>query len=341
MTVEQPHSPSPGRLAWSEVPSMSELPSVTVDAEGRSWRMSGLDAEDHIYHWLEREQRFYEHDMLRFLAALVPSGGLVVDVGANIGNHTVWFAGVMGCRVRAFEPVPALCAVLAHNVAQNQLDARVRVEPYGVGRRRGRAEISVWDRANSGATSLELRGAGGAVHVVALDDLEWDQPVDLLKIDVEGMEADVLAGALGIIRRHRPMLAIEARTTSEEDDLRGWLDDAGYQVLARLNATPTLVAVAGGAPATEQAVAQALELLGRRFDDFETRLDRFGRFLHKLTAPAKEEPGTSAAPAGSPSASDDLRGLQDRIRHLEAELDALRRREASTRHDTRSAEDRA
>ncbi|WP_144794996.1 FkbM family methyltransferase [Kocuria palustris] len=342
MTADLPPAPPADRFSWPEVPPLSELPSTSVEADGRTWRLSGLDQQDHIFRWLEGQQRFYEHEMLTFLSALVPSGGLVADVGANIGNHAVWFAGVMGCRVRAFEPVPALCTVLAHNVAQNQLDARVRVEPYGVGRRSGRARVGAWDRANTGASTLELCGADGDIRIVALDDLAWDQPVDLLKIDVEGMEAEVLAGALGLIRRHRPVLAVEARSTAEEEALRAWLDDAGYHVLGRLNATPTLVAVAGGSPAATDAIAHSLEHLGRRFDDFETRLDRFGRFLHKLTAPAPSQAGGApAGSGGSPGDGDDLRVLQERIRHLEAELDAMRRRAGSDHHDTASAEDRA
>ena len=339
MTADTPHAAPPAdRFAWSEVPDPAELPIASVEAEGRTWRFTGLDPEDHIFRWLERQKRFYEHDMLTFLASLVPAGGLIADVGANIGNHSVWFAGVMGCRVRAFEPVPALCTVLARNVAQNRLDDLVRVEPYGVGRRSGRARVSAWDRTNTGASALEPREADGDIRLVALDDLEWDQTVDLLKIDVEGMEADVLAGALGLIRRHRPLLAIEARSTPEEDELRRWLDDAGYRVLGRLNATPTLVAVPGGSPAADDAVAHAGEHLGRRFDDFELRLDRFGRFLQKLSV---GQGAAAAAPASAPPAGADLNGLQERIRHLEAELDAMRRRAGSTDQDTPSAEDRA
>lgn len=324
--------------SWADLPSMSELPSVTLQSHDRTWRFTGPDPQDHIFRWLEQQERFYEQEMLDFLAALVPAGGMVADVGANIGNHAVWFAGVMGCRVRAFEPIPLLSTILARNVAQNQLDALVRVEPYGVGSRPSRAHVASWDRTNAGASRLELRREKGYIRVVALDDLTWDQPVDLLKIDVEGMEHEVLAGAVSLIRRHRPVLAVEARTEAEETALREWLDDAGYHVLARLNATPTLVAVPGGSPRTDAAMARVLETLVHRFDDFDVRLDRFGRFLHGLTSTV---PSSSGTPAESTSSDESLQTLQDRIKHLEAELDAMRRRAASTHQDHPSAEDQA
>lgn len=339
MTAGPTHEAPPATPgSWADLPSMSELPSVTLQSHDRTWRFTGPDPQDHIFRWLEQQERFYEQEMLDFLAALVPAGGMVADVGANIGNHAVWFAGVMGCRVRAFEPIPLLSTILARNVAQNQLDALVRVEPYGVGSRPSWAHVASWDRTNAGASSLELRRDKGDIRVVALDDLTWDQPVDLLKIDVEGMESEVLAGALGLIRRHRPILAVEARTAADEESLREWLDGAGYRVLARLNATPTLVAVAGGAARREAVMAHAFEALIRRFDNYETRLDRFGRYLQGLIVPA---PSTPVDGTAAPTDDARLHSLQERIKHLEAELDAIRRREASTNHDHPSAEDQA
>lgn len=107
MTAGPTHEAPPATPgSWADLPSISELPSVTLQSHDRTWRFTGPDPQDHIFRWLEQQERFYEQEMLDFLAALVPAGGMVADVGANIGNHAVWFAGVMGCRVRAFEPIP-------------------------------------------------------------------------------------------------------------------------------------------------------------------------------------------------------------------------------------------
>lgn len=314
------------------IPSMVDLPVTTFQAAERTWSVSGLDAQDHIFRWITAESRFYEDQLLELLKRLVAPGAHVVDVGANIGNHTLWFAGAMQCTVRAFEPIPALCAVLAHNVAQNFLDARVRVEPYGVGRTRETAQIAVWDETNTGASSLQTSGAGGSISIVALDDLTWERPVDLLKIDVEGMELEVLDGALGIIRRDRPVLAVEARSAEEQESLRQWLQQAGYHVVGTLNATPTLVAVPGGPQPPIEPLAQTLEHLMHRFDQFEQKLDRFGRYVQKVSAvPADRGSDRIKAGAGASSAENQdqvIRALQERIQRLEGELEAHRRPDA-------------
>lgn len=328
------------------IPSVVDLPIAGFETAERSWSVSGLDAQDHIFRWIAAESRFYEEQLLQLLKQLVGPGGHVVDVGANIGNHTLWFAGAMQCTVRAFEPIQALCAVLAHNVAQNRLDGQVRVEPYGVGRTRGTAQIAAWDETNTGASSLRSSGPGGPISIVALDDLTWEQSVDLLKIDVEGMEMEVLDGALGIIRRDRPVLAVEARSPEEQGSLRQWFQKTGYHVLATLNATPTLVAVPGGPQPPIEPLARTVEHLMHRFDEFEQKLGRFGRYVQKLSgdgAGRGPDQVQAAVEPVSPGQQDQtVRLLQERIQHLEGQLDVLRRRPeaAPEKNDTTTPETR-
>lgn len=309
-------------------PSMVDLPVTTFQAAERIWSVSGLDAQDHIFQQITSRSQFYEDQLLELLKRLVAPGGHVVDVGANIGNHTLWFAGAMQGTVRAFEPIPALCAVLAHNVAQNFLDARVRVEPYGVGRTRGTAQIAAWDETNTGASSLQTSRAGGSISIVALDDLTWERPVDLLKIDVEGMELEVLDGALGIIRRDRPVIAVEARSAEEQESLRRWLQEAGYHILGTLNATPTLVAVPGGPQPPIEPLAQALEHLMHRFDEFEQKLERFGRYVRRVSGDNAASPSVQIetfAPSPDPRDEDQTAlTLIERIQQLEGQLETLR-----------------
>ena len=142
-------------------------------------------------------------------------GHYVVDVGAHIGAHTLAFARLVGGRGRvfAFEPQRMVAQVLAANVALNSL-TNVHTYHLGVGAEDGTLwlrEIDYSWRANFGGVSLDAFTCAESdpqpkyrVAVVRLDDF-YDQPrLDLVKIDVEGMEADVLRGAAGLIRQHSP-----------------------------------------------------------------------------------------------------------------------------------------
>lgn len=181
---------------------------------------------------IEREQTrglFFEAMELEELRKVVPPGARIVDVGANTGNHTVFFAGPMqAASVIPFEPLPdagrALCAAVARNALQN-----VDLSWLGkaVSARPGRASPVFSGRGGLGATSL-APDPSGEIDVVTLDSMISGH-VDLLKIDVEGMEMDVLAGASEIIARSRPLIFVEIANRNT-GALMNWLQSAGYRV---------------------------------------------------------------------------------------------------------------
>jgi FkbM family methyltransferase len=149
---------------------------------------------------------------LQVLGRLIPAGGTVIDVGANIGVHSVFFAKAVGPRgkVFAFEPQRQSFQLLSANAVLNGL-TNLRCERAAVGPKRG--EISVPDldsdaANNFGGIALNREGKGESVPVVRLDDFDL-AACDLIKIDVEGMEAEVLAGARDTVILHAPLLYVE------------------------------------------------------------------------------------------------------------------------------------
>lgn len=151
-----------------------------------------------------------------FLSQFVQSGSVVVEVGANIGTHTVAFAKAVGeaGRVIAVEPQRVIFQYLCANLSLNGL---LNVETYHCGCGSDNDTLIVPEvdygaakRQNFGGISLGTSGKGEPVRIMKLDDLvaagRW---VDLIKIDVEGMESEVLKGASDIIRKYRPLLYVE------------------------------------------------------------------------------------------------------------------------------------
>jgi FkbM family methyltransferase len=143
---------------------------------------------------------------------IVKPGMVVLDVGANIGAHTLDFARSVGPGglVIAIEPQRVLYQMLCGNLALNRI-AHVRALNAGAGRAVGRAGVPRLDYSgenNFGGVSLVREGESEPVDIIAIDGLEL-AACHFVKVDVEGMESEVLAGAALTIKRHRPYLYVE------------------------------------------------------------------------------------------------------------------------------------
>jgi len=144
-----------------------------------------------------------------------------VDVGANIGTHTLALARLVGLtgRVLAFEPQRVVFQTLCANVALNSL-TNVECFQIGLGSAAGRGYIKDVDystEGNFGALMVRSDSAGDdsgdaepvAVQIASLDEFLGVPHLRLLKIDVEGMEREVVRGASGTLDQHRPALYVE------------------------------------------------------------------------------------------------------------------------------------
>lgn len=207
---------------------------ITLAAPGRRVRLELDDPEDHISRRIIRRRDWYERDLLNDVRRRAPRG-TAIDIGAHIGNHSLWFAAVCGMRVVALEPNPRSFAQLHRNVDLNALD--VTIIPAAVGGTLGRARLEEPNPGNSGM-SYTVSDAAGGIPVVTVDSLGLDD-VALIKIDVEGQELDILAGAAETLKRCGPLLYVEAPTENARDRLDEFLAPFGYRRFGRFALTPT------------------------------------------------------------------------------------------------------
>jgi len=158
---------------------------------------------------------------IAWLARLIPAGsGIAIDVGANIGIYSYYLARICRC-VEAFEPNPECAKVLEAYGARN-----IHVHPIALSANRGAAMLSipvVEGVQQTGLASLKPSAFAESksipVQVQTLDDYSFDH-VRFVKVDVEGEELDVLAGAERTLRKHRPILLLELEERHQQLPIR-------------------------------------------------------------------------------------------------------------------------
>lgn len=182
----------------------------------------------------------YEEHFAELFGRLIRPADRCIDVGANIGVHTVRLAKLVGPRgeVIALEPDAGLARRLTDNVALNSL-ANVRVIEAAASERGGDTVVLYRPGAgdsNKGRASLlphpYLTGSASRVPTVTIDDVNQG-PVDLIKIDVEGHEAAVISGAAGTIESYSPAIIFEyapEMLPSKSSSPFGWLRDREYEL---------------------------------------------------------------------------------------------------------------
>jgi FkbM family methyltransferase len=159
-------------------------------------------------------------------------GDVALDVGANIGAHTIPMAQIVGPSglVYAFEPQRIVFQILCGNIALNEL-GNVEALQKGAGQSSDRNRIAALDygaRNNYGGLSIG-GDRGEKVEIIAIDELALSK-VGLIKIDIEGMELEAVRGAKTTIERCRPVLYVENDRAEKSTELVSQLLEYGYRL---------------------------------------------------------------------------------------------------------------
>ena len=187
----------------------------------------------------------YEHRECEVLAGALRPGGAVFDVGANVGWFTLMLAAHRpAAHVHAVEPLPATADLLQATVDRARLD-NVTVHRVALGDRVGTMPlVSTSDNAYAHAAGTADAGVGGpriagwraatAMVECPAATLDWlwhrtGRPrVDAVKVDVEGGEPAVLAGAEDLLAQCRPLLVVETQSDERRALVQDVLGPLGY-----------------------------------------------------------------------------------------------------------------
>jgi FkbM family methyltransferase len=156
----------------------------------------------------------YEDHLTGFYKKVIKPGMKVVDVGANIGFHTMTFGSLVGTSgaVFAFEPNTENCRLILLSAQQNPVQ-NINLFPFALSDHEGHIYFSPAIGSNGGVISNKPEALLNPNCIVLscarLDQVLTEETVDFIKIDIEGGEYLALKGAEQLIRRHRPVIASE------------------------------------------------------------------------------------------------------------------------------------
>ncbi len=193
--------------------------------------------------WTIRFFGTYEPEVRGQIRRWLREGDVAIDVGANVGWHTLLMGAIVGPRGRvfAFEPNPTTRARLERAIAENGF-RHVSAEPFALSDRRGPAGFDAPPAGQLWDGTGRLTGAAAApsrVECTTLDAFIAERRpgrVALVKIDVEGWEPAVLAGADAVVAADRPLILFEydaayiGRCGSTGGALVEWLRARGYEL---------------------------------------------------------------------------------------------------------------
>ncbi|MFC3073662.1 FkbM family methyltransferase [Shinella pollutisoli] len=239
-------------------------------------------ATDYIQKKVYQSGVAYELDMLRDMAGRLEPGDLVLDVGANVGNHSLYLAAVCGCHVVAYEPNTHLADAIVQSAKLNGLGKQIRVHAKGVGEVVGKGQFEKKIEENLGGQKL-IPGQGD-LAITTLDRSKFEQPVKAIKIDVEGMEMSVLRGADRLIARDRPAFYIECMAEDDFHNAMAFLSARNYLFWGTFNATPTHLFLPAEAVPPEQYLRHFQQLKIREVAESYRRAADFMRMKSTLDA---------------------------------------------------------
>lgn len=182
---------------------------------------------DVIQQYIGNYQKYFEQDTLDDIAPFIPDNPVMLDIGANIGNHSLYFAIERNAKkIYACEPIPETFNVLKKNVEINNLENVIIPLNIALSDCNTNADIKEFNIRFMGAAQID-ENINGNIDVKTVDSLDIEEKIDFIKIDVEGHEIKVLEGARKTIEKNKPVIFIEL-LNNEIETVTEILQEYGY-----------------------------------------------------------------------------------------------------------------
>ncbi len=198
------------------------MSAIQIVHDGIGFTFDPGDEGDFIRRQIVQTNQFFEVRLLEYIRQTYPNHDRILDIGANFGNHTLFFAMFLGhSAIDCFEPCNPTCELLKSNVGQ-----LATVHNIALGERDARGS-GVFEEPNNAGTFTIREDPAGAVEIQTLDAFGFDD-VTLMKIDAEWMELQVIRGGMQTIERTRPVIFAKGHGWGYMDPIIKLLAPLGY-----------------------------------------------------------------------------------------------------------------
>ncbi len=214
------------RFPLKLIPTKMAVPILRGPIRGKRWIVG---AGNHSY-WLGH----YESSKQKGFAEAIHPGGIVYDLGANVGFYSLLASVLVGAkgRVFSFEPVPYNLNILRKHLELNGI-TNCSVWEVAVGRSEGTANFDLGPNSQMGHLTDGTSSGAISIRMVALDGLVESgilPPPDVIKCDIEGGEFDALTGASNILAKYRPTVFLATHGAEVHQRCCELLSDLGYRL---------------------------------------------------------------------------------------------------------------
>lgn len=185
----------------------------------------------------------YEPQILDLIARYLKKGGVFIDIGANIGQHSMFAASIVGVRgkVYSFEPIPYIFNQILDSARINHFDSIISAHNVALGEKNRTATLYV-DKSNIGGSSVVKADRKDSSEITidikrGDDVLNNIQHINMIKMDVEGYEHEALLGMQKTITLYKPIIILEFsgqmysfKGNNDGDKILSFLEKIGYDI---------------------------------------------------------------------------------------------------------------
>lgn len=181
----------------------------------------GLKYRGNLNEYIDRHTFYfgaYEREELSLMKKFIRQDSSVIDIGANSGHHSLFFSRCAK-NVYSFEPYEKVFKKMQERIKENNIK-NIKVYKYGIGSKNGMLTFYPPDNKNEGGGSfIKMQNKEGLNLEVINGDkvLREVKNIALIKIDVEGMELEVLKGLKQTIKKHKPVIFVEMLPESQKN----------------------------------------------------------------------------------------------------------------------------
>jgi FkbM family methyltransferase len=207
--------------------------------EGLTFKFQTGPDTDFIGKQMREQGKFFEQGLLEYIREHYPVQKTVLDIGANFGNHTVYFSVFLDCEsIHAFEPCKPTFVLLTCNCQGLGPHGYPELHNVALGDRPMIGSGEMLEEDNAGTFTIHEDGAGDII-IRTLDSFEL-QDVTLMKIDAEWMELQVIKGGLETIKRCLPVIIAEGAGWGYMEPIMELLRPLGYTCRNAADIAPDL-----------------------------------------------------------------------------------------------------